>query len=54
MAVQGTQHHLDHHMVLECLRGNPEKELTGELRKARRFLLQTLRRDLMSVPDKLF
>ena len=49
-----TQHQSDHYMVLGCLRGEPEKEITGYLRKLRRYPLRTLHRDLASGPDKLF
>ena len=41
-------------MVLGCLRGDPAKEITGYLRKARRFSLHPLCRDLVLTPDNLF
>ena len=54
VAVQDTQHHLDHYMFLGCLRGEPAKELTGYLHKARSFPLRPLCRNLALAPDKLF
>ena len=54
VAVWDTLHHSDHYMVLGCLRGEPVKELTGYLCKARRSPLQPLRRKLVSAPEKLF
>ena len=41
-------------MVLGCLRGEPEKEITGYLSKAQRYPLRTLRKNIASDPDKLF
>ena len=41
-------------MVLGCLRGDPEKELTGYLRKVQRSLLRTLCCYLASNPNNLF
>ena len=54
VAVRDTRNHLDYYMVLGCLRGEPVKELTGYLLKARRFPFRPLRRDLASAPDKIF
>ena len=54
MAIQNTQHHLDHYMVLGCLRGDPAKELTGYLQKVCRFPLQPLRFNFLLALDKLF
>ena len=51
VAVRNTRHHLDHYMVLGCLRVDPTKELEGYLRKSRRSPLCC---DLLSAPDKLF
>ena len=41
-------------MVLDYLKEEPAKDLTGYLRKARRLTLRTLRCDLLLAPDKLF
>ena len=49
-----TRHHLGHYTVLVCLRGESTKELTGYLRKLRRFPFRSLRCNLASIPDKLF
>ena len=54
VAVRYMQHHLDQYMVLGCLRVDPAKEITGYLRKVCRFTLQTLPRNFLLVPDKLF
>ena len=54
MPVRDTRNHSDHYMVLGYLRGELVKELTGYLRKARRFSLRPLCHDLASVPDKIF
>ena len=52
--VRDTHHHLDHYMVLGYLRGDPAKELTGYIRKARRSPLRTLCHNLASAENKLF
>ena len=39
VAIRDLQHNLDHYMVLGCLRGEPTKDLTDYLRKARRSSL---------------
>ena len=41
-------------MVLGCLRGDTAKELAVYLRKAHRFPLRPIRRNLALAPDKLF
>ena len=41
-------------MVLGCLRGDPAKELTDYLSKARRFPLRPIHRDLASTSENLF
>ena len=41
-------------MVLGYLRGESAKDLTGYLRKACRFPLRPLRREILLAPDKLF
>ena len=51
VAVWDMQHHSEHYMVLGYLRGDPEKDLTGYLRKVRFFPLWTLRRDLALAPE---
>ena len=54
VAVQDPRHNLDHYMVLGCLMGEPAKDLTEYLRKARRLPLRPIRRDLASASEKLF
>ena len=54
VAIREMQHHSDHYMFLGCLRWDPEKELIGCLRKACRFPLRPLCRDLAATSDKIF
>ena len=54
VAVRDMRHQSDHYMVLGCLRGEPAREITGYLRKSRRFSLQPLRCGLVLMLDKLF
>ena len=54
MAVWDTRHQSGHYMVMDCLRGELSKELTGYLRKVRRFPLWPLRHELVLVPENLF
>ena len=54
VAVQDMRYHLDHYMVLSCLREYSAKYLTGYLQKERCSPLWTLCRDLASEPDKIF
>ena len=54
MAAWDTRRHLDHYVVLECLRREPAKELMVYLCKSRLFPLQPLRHYLVLAPDKLF
>ena len=54
VAIWDLQHHLNHYMVLGCLRGDPAKDLTDYLCKARRFPLWPIRCDLAFASDKVF
>ena len=54
VAVRDLRHNSDHYMVLGCLRGDLEKELTYYLRKVCRFSLRKIRCRLASASDKLF
>ena len=54
VAIRDPRHNLDHYMVLGCLMGEPAKDLTEYLRKARRLPLRPIRRDLASASEKLF
>ena len=53
VSVQDPRKNSDHYMVLGCLRGEPVRGLTDYLRKARRFSLLPIHRDLASTSYKL-
>ena len=53
VAIRDPRKNSDHYMVLGCLRGEPVRGLTDYLRKARRFSLLPIHRDLASTSYKL-